>query len=68
MGAIGQQQSKLSDRKEIDTIFRTIECWDEEVKEAIRVRRETYARCTSTKTTAGWEGYATARNKVKQML
>ena len=68
MGAIGQEHSKKCNREEIDTIFRTVECWEEEVKEAIRVRRETYARYTSTKTTAGWEGYATARKNVKQIL
>ena len=34
---------------------------DEEVKEVIRVRRETHARHTSNKTTAGWEEYAIAR-------
>ena len=47
---------------------RVVKSWDEEVKEAIRVRREAYARHTSTKTTAGWEEYATARNKVKWMI
>ena len=40
---------------------------DEEVKEA-RVRREGYAKYTSNKTTAGWEGYATARKKVIEMV
>ena len=39
-----------------------------EVKEAMRVRREAYAIYTSNKTTAGWEEYATARNKVKEVV
>ena len=38
---------------------------DEEVKEAIK--RKT-ARYTASKTTAGWEEYATARKKVKEMV
>ena len=33
---------------------REVKWWDEEVTEAIRVRREAYARYTSSKTTAGW--------------
>ena len=37
---------------------------DEEVKEAIRVRREAHARDTPSNTTAGWEEYATTRKKV----
>ena len=44
---------------------RAVKWWDEEVKQAIRVRREGYARYTSSKTTAVWEEYATARKKVK---
>ena len=47
---------------------RAAKWWDKEVKEAIRLRREAYAKYTSNITTAGWEGYATARNKVKDML
>ena len=42
--------------------------WDDELKEAIRVRREVYARHTLSKTTAGWEEYPTARKKVKEMV
>ena len=44
---------------------RGVKSWDEEVKGAIRVRREVYARYTSTKTTAAREEYATARKNVK---
>ena len=45
-----------------------VQWWGEEVKEAIRVRREVYARYTSNKTTAGWEEYATARKKANEMV
>ena len=34
---------------------RVVTLGGEEVKEAIRTRREAYARYTSSKTTAGWE-------------
>ena len=47
---------------------RAVKWWEEEVKEAIRVRREACARYTSSKTTAGWEEYATATKKVKMMV
>ena len=36
-----------------------------EVKEAIRLGREAYARYTSNKTRTGWEEYATARKNVE---
>ena len=44
--------------------------WDEEVKEAIRLRREAHARYTATKTTAGWEAkdILVARKKIKEMV
>ena len=47
---------------------RAVKWWDEEVKEAIRVRRKVHARYTSSKTTSGWEEYASARKKVKEMV
>ena len=40
---------------------RAVKWWDEEVNKASRVRKETYARYTSNKTTAGWEEYVAAR-------
>ena len=55
--------SKVIEKKLIIR-HRTVKYLDEEVKEAIRVRREAYARCTSNKATAGWEEYATVRNEV----
>ena len=39
----------------------------EEVKEAIRVRRETHTRCLSSKSTVQCEKYAKARKAVKKM-
>ena len=47
---------------------RTVKGWDEEVKEAIRVRRETHTRCLSSKSTVGWEEYAKARKAVKKIV
>ena len=47
---------------------RAVKWWDEEVKKATRVRREGYARYTSNKSTAGWEEYAMARKKLKEMV
>ena len=47
---------------------RAVKWWDEEVKEAIKVRREIHARYSSSKTTAGWEEYAIARKKVREMV
>ena len=58
--------SKVIEKKLI-ICNRTVNLWDKDVKEAIKVRREPYARYASSKTTAGWEEYATARNKVKEM-
>ena len=46
---------------------RAVKWWDE-VKEAIRARRETHTRCLSSKSTVGWEEYAEARNAVKKMV
>ena len=43
---------------------RAVKWWDEEVKEAITVRRKARARYTSSKITTGWEEYAIARKKV----
>ena len=34
------------------------EWWDEEVKEAMKVRRKAYERSTSTNIRTGWEPYA----------
>ena len=47
---------------------RTFKWRDEEVKEAIRLRRETHTRCLSGKSTVGWEEYAKARQAVKKMV
>ena len=47
---------------------RAVKWWDEEVKEAIRVRREIHTRYLSSKSTVGWEEYAEARNAVKKMV
>ena len=54
--------------KKLMVCVRAVKWLDEEVKEAVRVRREARARCASSKTTAGWEGYAVATNKVKEMV
>ena len=54
--------------KKLKTCKRAVKWWDEEVTEAITVRREAYARYTSNKTTAGWAEYAAARNKVQEMV
>ena len=54
--------------KELIVCNRAVKWWDEEVKEAIRVRREAHARYTPNKTTAGWEEYAIDRNKVKEVV
>ena len=45
---------------------RAVNRWDEELKEALRVRREVHARYISSKTTVGWEEYTKARKKVKR--
>ena len=47
---------------------RAVERWDEEVTEAIRPRREARATFASSKSTSGWEEYAIARNKIKEMV
>ena len=47
---------------------KAVKRWDEEVKEAIRVRRETHTRCLPNKSTVGWEEYAEARTAVKKMI
>jgi len=49
---------------------RAVKRWDEEANEAMGVRRKAPARYTSSKTTAGWEDYATAMNrkKLKEMV
>ena len=47
---------------------KAVKWWDEEVKEAIRVRRETHTKCLSSESTVGWEEYAEARNAVKKMV
>ena len=44
---------------------RAVKWWDEEVKEAVSVRREAHARYISSKTTVGWEEYTKARKEVK---
>ena len=54
--------------KKLIVCNRAVKWWDEEVKEAIRVRRKAHARYTSSKTTTGWEEYAMARKKVKEMV
>ena len=52
------QQVKLIGKKLI--VYNITVKWrDEEVKEAIRARRKAHARYTSSKTTTGWEEYAT---------
>ena len=40
-------------QKELIVCNRSVKWWDEEVKEAIGVRREAHARYTSSKNTAG---------------
>ena len=47
---------------------RAVKWWDGEVEEAIRVRREAHARCSSSKTTAGWEECTQARRVVKNVV
>ncbi|CAM9963467.1 unnamed protein product, partial [Sphacelaria rigidula] len=47
---------------------RAVKRWDDEVKEAIRVRREAHARWISSKTTTGWEEHTEARKEVKRMV
>ena len=47
---------------------KAVKWWDEEVKEAIRVRRETHTKCLSSESTVGWEEYAEARKAVKKMV
>ena len=54
--------------KKLIACNRAVKWWDEELKEAIRVRREAHARCTSRKTTATWEEDAIARKNVKEMV
>ena len=54
--------------KKLIVCNKAVKWWDDEVKEAIRVRREAHARYTSSKTTAGWEEYAIARKKVEEMV
>ena len=54
--------------KKLIVFNRAVKWWDEELKEAIRVRREAHARCTSRKTTATWEEDAIARKNVKEMV
>ena len=54
--------------KKLIVCNKAVKWWDDEVKEAIRVRREAHAGYTSNKTTAGWEEYAIDRNKVKEMV
>ena len=49
--------------KKLIICSRAVKSWVGEVKEPIRVRRETHACYTSNKTTAGWGEYATARKK-----
>ena len=47
---------------------KAVKWWDEEVKEAIRVRREAHERYIGNKNAAGWEEYAKARKEVKKMV
>ena len=47
---------------------RAVQLWDEQVKQAIREWPGAHARCSWSKTTAGWEEYATARNKIKGIV
>lgn len=56
MGAIGKRTASKVIGKTLMVLNRAVKWWDEEVKQAERVRR-----CTSSKTTAGWEIYAIAR-------
>ena len=46
---------------------RAVKWWDEKVNGAIRVRRKAHARHASSKATTGWEEYAIARKKIKEM-
>ena len=54
--------------KKLVVCNRAVKWWDEEVKEAVRRRREAHARCISSKTTVGWEEYTKARKEVKKMV
>ena len=54
--------------KKLIVCNRAVQWWDEEAKEAVRVRKEAHVRYTSRKSTAGWKGYATARKKVKEVV
>ena len=54
--------------KKLIVCSRAVKWWDEEVHEAIRVKRKEHARYTLSKTTTGWERYVIARNKVKELV
>ena len=44
--------------KKLIVCNKVVKWWDDEVKEAIRVRREAHARYISSKNTVGWGEYA----------
>ena len=54
--------------KKLIVCNRSVKWWDDEVKEAIRVRREAHARYISSKNAVGWEEYAKARKEVKKIV
>ena len=54
--------------KKLIVCNKAVKWWDDEVKEAIRVRREAHARYIGNKKAAGWEEYAKARKEVKKMV
>ena len=54
--------------KKLIVCNKAVKWWDDEVKEAIRVRREAHARYIGNKNAAGWEEYAKARKEVKKMV
>ena len=42
---------------------RAVKWWDEEIKQAIRVRRESHAKYAAGKTDAGWNEYVESRKR-----
>ena len=47
---------------------RAVKWWDEEIKQAIRVRRESHAKYAAGKTDAGWKEYVESRKRVKELV
>ena len=54
--------------KKLIVCNRAVKWRDDELKEAIRIRREAHARYIASKNAAGWKEYAKARKDVKKMV